>query len=115
MLDNGSYKYTIKTKLQFIDIGVNSVIRLSVKNFQDRIGSNTPDKVVVVESVSRNGNEVVLDVVDLSMVFNKCAKFTDSSGDFVGATELEKLTGGYFKDDEGFIDDIESYYNNLYW
>ena len=116
ILEHGSGRATIETKLQAINVDVGSVIEISHRKFFERYGMLSRSRLFLVEAVKKSGRSVVLEVVDLSNAFTRVATINSFSNKFQQATESERLYGGYYTDDYGMIDnESETFGLNVIW
>lgn len=116
ILENGQNSFTIRTKLQGVLLQNNDIIKISHPKLQERIGSGDGDKLMMIESIGKKGDEVEITCIDLSAAFNRCAKISNLTLDYSSATDSDKLIGGFYKDEFGLIgNDVETFYTNLIW
>lgn len=116
ILEHGQNSFTFRTKLQGMLLQNNDVIKLSHPKLQERIGSGSGDKLMMIESIGKKGNEVEITCIDLSAAFNRCAKISSFTNDYDSSSDEQKLIGGFYKDQWGLIgDDPETFYTNLIW
>lgn len=116
ILENGTGRATIRTKLQAMSLDVGSVIEVNHRKFFERMNLVVKSRLFLVEAVKKSGTEVTLEVVDLSNAFSRVASINDYDVDYVDATDEQKLYGGFITDQYGLIDnDPDSFGTNLIW
>jgi hypothetical protein len=116
LLSTSTGRLTFTTKLQGATLEVGDIIEIEHRKFFQRYGGSGKRKLLLVESVKRNGSTVRVEATDLSNTFNRVACINGNEAEWADATEDEKLYGGYISDQYGLIDnDPESFETNLIW
>jgi hypothetical protein len=116
LLSIASNRLTFVTKMQGMGLEIGDIIEVNHRKLFERFGGTGTRKLLLVESVLRNGSEVKVEAADLSNTFNRVAAYNEFTENWVDATEDEKLYGGYYTDEYGLIDnDASNFETNLYW
>ncbi len=116
LLSTATGRLTFTTKLQGQALEVGDIIEIEHRKFYKRYGGTGSRKLLLVESVKRNGETVKIEATDLSNTFNRVAVINGYTNEYADATETEKVYGGYISDQYGLIDnDAESFETNLIW
>jgi hypothetical protein len=116
LLRSTASRLSFKTKLQGALLEIGDIVEIQHRKFFERNGSTDKRKLLMVESVKRNGSDVSIEATDLSNTFSRVACINDFTNDWSDATDDELLYGGYYTDDYGLIDnDSDSSDTNLIW
>lgn len=116
LLEYSSGKLVIQTKLQGMDLEVNSIIDLEHRKLYERFGGTSNRKIVAVERISKSGSEVTIEAVDLSNALNRVAMINDLTADYIDSNEEQRLYGGFITDQYGMIDnDPDTFGQNVIW
>ncbi len=116
LLSSATGRLQFTTKLQGSTLQIGDIIEIEHRKFYQRYGGTSGRKLLLVESVKRNGLTVHIEATDFSNTFNRVASINELSNEYGDATESEKLYGGYISDQYGLIDnDAESFETNLIW
>lgn len=116
ILENSSTAVKIKTKLQAISLEVGAIVDLEHRKLYESLGSSTPRKLAMVESVKKSGSSVELTLVDLSNTFNRIGSYTNITTSWADSDGESRLYGGFISDSFGLIDNDENSFGcNLIW
>lgn len=116
ILENGSGKCTITTKLQTMDMEIGEVIYLSHVKLFERYGTNLKARLFLIEKADKSGADVSLELVDLSNAFTRVCGINDLTVEFDDASDEQKLFGGFYTDSYGLINNNPNSYGvNLIW
>jgi hypothetical protein len=112
----GSSVIKFKTKMQAARLQVNDKIEFNHEKLYQRTGGGRR-KISAIQSISKSGFQVDVEVEDLSNTFNRCGTITGAGvNNFDNSTEDERLYYGYITDTFGLINnDPETFGLNLIW
>lgn len=116
LLEDSNGRLSFTTKLQGQSLEIGDIIEVEHRKFYERHGTGLKRKIVLVESVTRNGLDVMVSATDLSGSLNSVAMINDFTDDWVSASDDEHQYGGYITDQYGLINNDEaSFDSNLIW
>lgn len=116
ILENGSGKANIKTKLQTMDVEIGDVVFLSHVKLFERFGTNLKARLFLVESAKKTGYDVNLELVDLSNAFTRVCGINNLVVEFQDATDEERAFSGFYTDQYGMINNNPNSHGvNLIW
>lgn len=116
LLESSGAEYTIITKLQGASIAINSIIKLKSDKLYNRMSGTTDVRYLLVERVSKSGNSVSINAIDLSGAFNKVAFISELQETWSSSTDAQKAISGFISDEYGLIGtDENSFYTNKVW
>lgn len=114
-LSNSSVK--IKTKLQLVTNTVNDKVFLDLDRLYKRYGGGDRRKIGMITSISKNGRDTDVEIIDLGNLFNRVPSIAPSDSDvYAIASEEEIIKWGYVLDNFTLTPDESSeaeFGNNL--
>ncbi len=116
LLELGTNVIKIRAKLKPARLQVNDIVEVCHPKLYERIGGGKR-KFAAVQSIGRDGKDVILELDDLGNAFNSVGTITESdANDFDNATDDEKIKNGYITDQFGLINnDAETFRQNVIW
>jgi len=79
---------TINSKLNFSEKTLNDAILLDLERLYKRFGSSTRRKIGLINSISKNGTDNVIQINDLGNVFSRVPSIApDTEGDYLAGSE----------------------------
>jgi len=116
LLEFSTSTIVLKTKLNFADIEINDIIDVNHRKLFERFGGTSSRKLLAVQRISKSGNEIEIEAVDLSNAFNRIAMISNTATTWAESTEDVRIYSGFITDSYGLIDSDEtSFYTNLIW
>lgn len=114
--ESASSRITIQAKLNLSTRPLAGKVYLNLDRLFYRLGSqNSRRKIGMVVSVKKDGMDTVLEVEDISGLWNKVANIADDSSlEFDAASDDERARNGYLTDDNGIVTTFDwTYRTNL--
>jgi len=112
MAESSSSKVRVVGKLSLTRLGLAEKMYVSFDRIFYRLGSSSSRrKIGIITSVKKDGLNTVVEMDDLSGLWNKVATIADnSSNEYDSATEDERIRNGYFTDDNSIVTGYEDTY-----
>jgi hypothetical protein len=100
-------KVIIKAKLNLAQAQLGDKSYINLDRLYHRLGSDDSRlKMGIITRVSKDGLNAIIEVDDLSGLWNKVANFSeDTAADHSAAIADSRARNGYFTDDNGIVDD----------
>lgn len=115
LLEQATATLKIGTKLQAVDLEVGSIIDVEHEKLYERFGGTSRRMLCLVEKVTKNGDSVEIEAVNLSNAFNRTSTWTDSSLAYEDSSEDRKIYDGYWTDQYGLIDNNPDTFGSKVW
>lgn len=116
LLSRSTSRLDFVTKLQGATLQVGDIVEIEHRKFYERLGTSLKRKVLLVESVLRDGLTVKISATDLSSTLNSVAAINDFTPIYSLASDDQLMYGGYITDQYGLIDNNpDSFATNLIW
>jgi hypothetical protein len=116
LLENATSIISITTKLQAIDLEVNSIIDIDDRKLYTRLGGASTRKICAVQKITKSGTDVTIEAVDLGNCFNRAAAINDITTSFSNTSESLRIYGGFITDPYGMqANDPTTFGSNLIW
>jgi hypothetical protein len=112
MAESASSMVRILSKLNLTTIGLAEKMYVLLDRLFYRLGSTSARrKIGIVTSVKKDGLNTIVEIDDISGMWNKVATFAPSgASEYDAATEDEAIRNGYFTDNNGIITGYEDTY-----
>jgi hypothetical protein len=116
LLENATSIISITTKLQAIDLEVNSIVDINHRKLYSRLGGTSTRKLCAVQKITKSGTDVSIELIDLGNCFNRVAAINDIVTPFVSTSEDLRIYGGFITDAYGMQNnDPTTFGSNLIW
>ncbi len=100
---------TIRTPLEFVTQSIGDKVFIQFDRLYKRFGQKSRQKIGVITSVSRSGEDIVFKINDLGNIFNRTGNITANTADiFTSADDDAKLFNGYIVDNSTALPDNTS-------
>jgi hypothetical protein len=112
MAESSSSKVTVTGKLSLTRLGLAEKMYVSFDRIFYRLGSAAARrKIGLITSIKKDGLNTIVEMDDLSGLWNKVATIADnSSNEYDSAIEDERIRNGYFTDDNSIVTGYEDTY-----
>ena len=110
-------KISIRGKLNLELLNLNDKINMNFDRLYRRFGGLTRQKTGIINKITKDGKNAIIEVNDLGGIFNRVANISANTANTYGsATDEEKLVNGYIVDNDTLTPDTSddsTIYQNL--
>jgi hypothetical protein len=116
LLESATSVISFTSKLQAIDLEVNSIVDINHRKLYQRLGGATTRKICLIQKIVKSGTDVLIEAIDLGNCFNRAAAINDIATPFSDTSEDLRIYGGFYTDAYGMQNnDPSTFGSNLIW